>query len=413
VSDLVRPDAERALIAAMLIDERQRRILRSLPAEAFLTDRHRAIWRAMLAVYERGEDLNLVTIGSQFSTDGTEDLTGGADYLQELAYRDALPTAATKDFADIVRDYWQRREIAAACALAVKELPRKKAVEAASALSTVIRKLRPMNSGISEAWRVVDELEQDRVETIETGFKMLDDLTDAGGLPLGEITLIGGTTGGGKSIIATAVCVNLAERGKRCLVWTLELDRLRIVRRMMRQLTGLKARWQGAAMWDEATEMLFQSGLLVGDHSLNLDNLTVETILNRTEELHEDRPLDLVVIDFVQLLTTQRRELKTNWEKQEHIAKSIRAFALSTGIPFLCLTQIKLVDGEPECKAYTGWKDLSAIFASILKKSDEKKDPRRRFWITKNRHGGENCWDVRVDTTNLRLVEVGDEYEAA
>lgn len=182
---------------------------------------------------------------------------------------------------------------------------------------------------------------------LSTGFKSWDRLT--GGLHRGQLTIVAARTGVGKTTlalqVAETVAQGLARRGEqsRVVVLSLEMSARELLVRMScaRAMVDAERLSQGRLSEDEYRRWLTAVRELAElDPYLTLwvsGNVTVGDLLVRTEELHQERPLALLVVDYLGLI---RGIGATRYEQVSEVSRQLRALATGLDIPVLANAQL-------------------------------------------------------------------------
>lgn len=399
------PESEAAFVLGVLANSGPSRWLRSMDPTAFSEPHWRELWAIMRRVFDEGRTVDVVAVAHYIRDAGLVPHLGDVkEFCQRVSEYDFVKGSALDEYGDNVLEAHARRRLHDVLQSSAQTCEAKPSGEVAANVIDEIRRISPPRTDVLEAWKVVDELGAESKEYLQTGVDMLDDLTGYG-IPMGEPTLIGGVTGGGKSLLASQICANLASEGKASLIWSLELDRHKMMWRVMQQLSGNKKRDYDPVAWDKAQDALCRAGTLILDDSRAMDTVTIEKMLSTVESVHESKPLSVVVIDYVQLVTSERN-FREEWQEQEYIGKLVRQFSKASGIPILCLAQIDFDSrGEPFTTTSKKWKNHAGIFASLIRNYDKQKNEKRYLWVTKNRHGeGGVHYPIRIHRARIERI---------
>lgn len=258
--------------------------------------------------------------------------------------------------------------------------------------------------------------EQIKIAGIPTGFKIIDD--EIGGLQKGNLVIIGGSTSVGKTAFALNIAQNVAEKGYKILVVSLEMIADENTVRFISAYSGLAA---NKVIFPKAWEEAGKSGR-IGDinekvsnfnlHYLTAEsssNITVEKIRAHVMSLKATQGLDLVIVDYLQLVDDGNpRRGKSDAEKLEDITKSLKRMAMSQGVPVIALAQLnrdtnKSANGKPQLWHFKGSSSIeqTANIALLLHRNKTNtdgeegesyfdntlKEDETRVYIAKNRNG--------------------------
>ncbi len=310
------PEAEASLLGAVLIDSAvYEDVVRGRIAPASLSrEQHRLILGAIERIAERGEALGFQTVQSELAARSELDEVGGAQFLVGLMQN--VPTVAhAESYAAIVeRTALLRRLIQAANEIAHLALTREDAESAvtdaqellfAVSESSLHRDVVPLEIALRRFADQITARGDDQRQGVPTGFEHLDAKT--GGFQPSDLIIIGGRPGLGKTSLALNVVWHAAVVARKtCAVFSLEMPELQVVQRlisMTAEIDGNRMR-RGRLSEKEfesinsASNQLQRAPIFIEESS----RLTVTDILAKSRRLQADRGLDLVVVDYLQLI---------------------------------------------------------------------------------------------------------------
>jgi replicative DNA helicase len=360
------PAAERAVLGAILADGNCfYRVVDIVEATDFYSDAHRTIFTAFATLAQDNRDIDLVTAADQLGRSGTLEGAGGVAYLSGLA--DELPDPANVEhYANIVRERSVKRELLrisqelmATCAR--DEGDAMDALDGAESqiLAIAERAMRGNFKDIAEL--VKDEVRHIEMVAhqrapytgIETGFRRLDELTS--GLQRQELIVLAARPGVGKTAMALNIAAHAAVRSKlKVAVFSLEMSAQALIRRLLaaeariniRRLTrGLLSKSvesgderTGASDWQrlaEAADRLADARLWIDDTA----GLSVLELRGKCRRLQMEHGLDLVIVDYLQLMSSgMRAENRT--QEVSAISRGLKAIAKQLNVPVLSLSQL-------------------------------------------------------------------------
>lgn len=346
-------DAERALLGSVLIDPAAYyTAAATLSPEDFYLYRHRLIWEAYRRIVEKRSEIDLLTV-SEALGDKLEEV-GGAAFL--IGLLNEVPTSTNAaNYARLVRDYAQRR----AWLNAAREIAQlayntggdwaevrgevQKAVMAPMGSATDAGK----DSGMEAVVRRYMELMERRRDNpdralIPTGFYSIDKLM-GGGLFRGEFTVIGARPGMGKTAIAIDIATHAAAKGFRVLIVSAEMTEDRLVERKVARLTGIETKdlrrpWlledhDSAKVYSALGQLAQQSIFIMDKASLNVMDIIAEA-----RRVAMQYGLDLVVVDYVQLVSSLTRQ--NRHQEISEVANGLKRLANELGVHVIGLAQL-------------------------------------------------------------------------
>lgn len=352
------PEAEEAVLGSLLMDpEAVAKVTPFLKTEDFYRERNGAIYSAMLSISNRTdprEPVDFLTVSDELKRQGRYEEVGGLAYLSYLI--GVVPTAAhVEHYARIVeRTAIKRRLISAAGKIAAV------AYDDALDLDTTLEKAEQLLFNVSQR-RVTrdfeplgvilgDYLEQMQATgaegkhkaAIPSGFIELDKLT--GGLQRSDLLILAARPSMGKSSWALNIVQNAALRHHvTCAVFSLEMSKQQLAHRLLCSESGVDATKLRLGMISDAEqrklhhafELLSEAPIYIDDTpSINLTELR-----SKARRLHLEVGIDLVVVDYLQLITTGRSSDNRVQEISE-ISRSLKALARELNAPMIALSQL-------------------------------------------------------------------------
>jgi replicative DNA helicase len=347
--------AERAVLGAVLVrNDVLFDVLEHLTAAEFFRDVHRTIFRAMLALSEQKVPIDDLTLCEALTRTGELEDVGGPVYVAGLM--DGVPKSTNAAaYAAIVRDKCTLRRLILAAhtfiaaAYEAEEAPATIVDAAQAALFDVASRqvrggfigtktLMPQVLEAVEA-RIADKR---RVTGVATGFTDLDDMTR--GFQPGDLIIVAGRPSMGKTSFGMNVVQHAAIKDRRrAAVFSLEMNSKSLGLRLLasearvdhhRVLSGqvLNADWGRMSM---AFGRLTEAGILIDDSS----TATVFDVRAKARRLKADGGLDLIVIDYLQLMTGVGKSENKNLEVAA-ITKALKAVARDLEVPIVLLSQL-------------------------------------------------------------------------
>ena len=360
-------EAEQALLGCLLIDvETQTDILDKLSEDDFYQESHKLIIGAMKAVFNARKPVDLVTLADQLETDKSLDKAGGLSYITDLAQ--ITPSAANyKYYLEIVkRDSINRRLIRASqdiIEMAQNSSDSSDSIAFAEKLVFDISKKLDTSA-------LVDLREDDsydkvlsKFETIstdpnalrgvKTGFTKLDKITN--GLQKSDFIVLAARPGVGK----TTIGMNIVEHAalfdnKVCAVFSLEMPRVQLAQRLLcsaakvsmsKAMAGELTQSDWKKLWKASAE-LKQAKIYIDDSS----KISPAEILSKCRRLKARKGgLDLIMIDYIQLLGSGSRRIEENRQQEiSTITRNLKIMAKELDVPVLALSQLRRISSKEE-----------------------------------------------------------------
>lgn len=347
-------EAEEMVLGSILIDPRTLADVGAFlrPADFFLA-RHQWIFEAMLAVHERGEAIDNLTVAEELRRCGRLENVGGSAYFARLIAM--TPTAAhAETYGRIIEKAAIRRRLLAASGEIAQV-----ALEENAEIDTVIERAEAALFGVTEqrargalvsmreaASRYFDEVE-DRVKNngkigLPTGFIDLD--RQLGGLRKGSLNLLAGRPGTGKTALALNIAVNVTKRyQRRAAFFSLEMDRSELLDRVYSAELGVDSQaLQMGQLDDRQWVALTELSNRVGAWALWIDDspeTTVGQIRARCKRLAYEQGLDLIIVDYLQLMLSEKN-VENRAQEVATISRGLKILAKQLQVPVLALAQL-------------------------------------------------------------------------
>jgi len=349
------PEAERAVLGAMLLDPGARlHIVDKLREDEFYLESHRITYKACVDLYEKGEATDLVTVRNQLAEKGLLEQVGGASYLSSLV--DTLPDVANVvHYAEIVHDKSVKRRLMAAAQriLTTCSLDHGEAREAVeSAQKDVYQIAEDTLSGGLVHIRSITDREIDNINAsrdshstltgLDTGFIRLNEMTS--GLQRKDLVILAARPSMGKTSLGINICAHAALRnGKKVAVFSLEMAAEQLVRRLLSAEARVdQKRISGGYLAKSDWPKLEMAGQALREMDLWIDDtpgITALELSAKARRLKQEHGLDLVMVDYMQLMSGGGRFSSRN-EEVSAISRSLKGVAKELDVPVLVLSQL-------------------------------------------------------------------------
>jgi replicative DNA helicase len=348
--------AEQAVIGAILLDAQAYMYAADiLSADHFYSMQHELIYRAFTDLADEGKPIDLVSVTARLQEKKHIELAGGVSYLGKLAK--SVPTAANiTDYAEIVKDRYLHRETILSLEAQLRNawksdtgmLALASVQTAATSLSDKAVRGSEFRSMREVAMAAFDIMENrytcsgDEVTGIPSGYVDLDKMTS--GFQNGDLIIVAARPSVGKTAFALNIAQNVAVRAKKNVgLFSLEMSAEQLTLRMISaeqhvDANRIRTGFLRAEDWDKATmaiSSLSETHLFIDDSS----SLTVQEIMNKCRRLKQKIGLDMVVIDYLQLITGDRSRENRQQEVSE-ISRKLKQLARELQVPVIALSQL-------------------------------------------------------------------------
>lgn len=356
-------DAEMAVLGAMLIEKEaiQKAVDDlALTERHFYRDSHRAIFRVIAELYEKGRAVDTVTVGEELKKHKLLGDVGGNFYLAELVSRQGS-AANVEHYARIVKEKGTLRELIRICSEVTfkcfgqeGEAPRlldeaEKRVLQLSQAGTEHRFL----SAKDLAHKALAELERvhkrkNRVTGVPTGFARFDALT--AGLQNGDFIVIAARTSQGKTALALNIAAHAALREKlHVALFSLEMNNTQVFNRIFCSeykvnLQDIRTGFFRREKWMEISNGFAQ----LSEASIHFDDtpaLSVLDLRSRARKIVSDLKgggsrLSLIVVDYLQLMRGGSNRPESRQMEVTEICRGLKSLARDLDVPVVALSQL-------------------------------------------------------------------------
>jgi len=351
-------DAEEAVVGSLLIDGAAIYKVASLVQEPdFYSERVSGIYGACLALYQRNEAINQITVAQELDRRGRLDISGGAAYLSHLI--SICPTSLDiEHYAQIVYRLSIMRSLIKAgdqiTAIGYEASP-----DVDSSLGKAEDAIYRLRHGqgprdFTHIRQVLDHFFETTplTEDVDTypktishvlaGFNRLDEFV--GGFERSDLVIIAGRPSMGKTSFTLGVaCGSAVKQGACVAIFSMEMAREALVLRMLASEANVDSRRVRLGLHTEEEERrIMEATGVLSESAIFLDDspqLRVAEMRSKARRLHFERGLDLVVVDYLQLMQGDSRG-ETRVQEISYISRSLKALARELNVPVLAVSQL-------------------------------------------------------------------------
>ncbi|KFI78211.1 replicative DNA helicase [Bifidobacterium mongoliense DSM 21395] len=349
-------DAEMAVLGGMLMSKDAiGEVSQMIDVADFYQPKHQTIYEAIIALFSTSQPVDVVLVANRLLTDGELDKVGGADYLHSLVA--SVPTAANATYyAEIVHQRAiLRNVIAAGTKIAqlgysaegsqaedVVNLAQSEVYE--MSVGKVRQDYAPIESVVHDALDQLDKLQNHEVESgVPTGFRDIDDVTQ--GLQPGQMVVVAGRPAMGKSTLGIDFARSAALHHQMAsVVFSLEMSKVELAQRIISAETNIPLnalrradeitpeRWNTLnTFWGK----LAKAPLFIDDSP----NMSLMEIRAKCRRLKQTNDLKLVVIDYLQLMSSGKR-VESRQQEVSEFSRALKLLAKELEVPVVALSQL-------------------------------------------------------------------------
>lgn len=350
-------EAEMSVLGGMMLSKDAiAEVVEVLRANDFYRPAHATIFEVVMDLFSRGEPADAVLVGGELDRRGKLEQIGGRAYLHTLVA--GVPTAAnTTYYAQIVREQAQLRSLVEVGTRIAQLGYSTEGGDVAELLNKAQSEMFAMTSSrVSQDYAAIGEVVPGLIEEIEanaarngglaglsTGFTDLDNVLS--GLRSSQMIIVAARPGMGKSTLAMDFCRHAAIReNKPVAFFSLEMNRNELMMRVLAAEGSLFLRDLIRGNVDQkGWETIAQTIERIGDAPMFVDdspNLTMSEIRAKARRLRQQEGIELMVIDYLQLLTSGGRSPESRQQEVSEFSRSIKLLAKELEIPIIAISQL-------------------------------------------------------------------------
>lgn len=351
-------EAEASLLGAILIDsDAIVKVADLINPHDFYDERHARIYEAILNLYERHSPIDVLTLSDQLKSTGMLEMIGGAGYLTELT--NFVPTAAhAEQYAEIIaQKSMRRRLIKASQSIADIGYDETKSLQeliesAETRLFEVSQRhikqdITSIEQVLSTSFDRLDDLHKDKgkLRGIPTGYRDLDNIL--AGLQPSDLFILAARPSMGKTAFALNLAHNVAVKAKMpVLLFSLEMSKEQLVDRLLAAEAGVDAwKLRTGNLTDDDFERIGQAMGTLSEAQIYIDDtpgITVSDMRTKARREAHQRPLGLIVVDYLQLMSGGSRFAGDSNRVQEisEISRGLKGVARELNVPLIALSQL-------------------------------------------------------------------------
>lgn len=349
-------DAEMAVLGGMLMSKDAiGEVSQELETSDFYLPQHQTIYDAIITLFSASQPVDSVLVANELLKNGNLEKVGGADYLHSLVA--SVPTAANATYyADIVhQNAILRNVITAGTKIAQMGYSADGAV-AEDIVNLAQSEVYEMSTGrvrqdyvsigsvLESTLNQLDDIQTNGISRgIPTGFRDIDNVTQ--GLQPGQMIVVAGRPAMGKSTLGVDFARSAAlHHNMTSIIFSLEMSKIELAQRIIAAetnmpLTALRHaeeitpdRWnQLNTFWDKMKD----SPLFIDD-SPNMSLMEIRAKCRRLKQTHD---LKLVVIDYLQLMTSGKR-VESRQQEVSDFSRALKLLAKELEVPVVALSQL-------------------------------------------------------------------------
>lgn len=432
-------EAERAILGAILIDNGLiSQAIELLRPEDFYVPSHRRIFLGMIALFERGAEINPILIGEELKKENALESVGGVSFIANLTY--GLPHSTNiAHYAKVVRGKSMLRQLIKAAnkitqeALEEEDEPEIILDHAEQAIFQLADER--IRQGFTHVKPIAEQL-LEKVQEMEgraavltgltTGFADLDKMTS--GLQRADLIIVAARPSMGKTSFALMLAENAAiHAGAVVGMFSLEMSKEALVMRMLCSQGNIDAqRFRNGFLSRLEWAQIAKSLGTLADTKIFLDDTPGLTVLEMRAKARrlaaEQKRLDLIVVDYLQLMSGSAKRFESRQQEVSQISRELKGLAKELNVPLVALSQLSRApesrsDHRPQLADLreSGALEQDADLVAFIFREEQYKTPEEResmpedrknvaeLIIAKQRNGPTGTVDLRFTPSSMRF----------
>lgn len=432
-------EAERAILGGVVLDNGLiSQAIELLRPEDFYVPSHRRIFLAMIALFERGGEINPILIGEELKKENALESVGGISFITNLTY--GLPHSTNiVHYAKVVRGKSMLRQLVKASnkitqeALEQEDEPEIILDHAEQAIFQLADER--IRQGFIHVKPVAEQL-LEKIQEMEgraavltgltTGFADLDKMTS--GLQRQDLIIVAARPSMGKTSFALMLAENAAiHAGAVVGIFSLEMSKEALVMRLLCSQGNIDAqRFRNGFLSRPEWAQIAKSLGILADSKIFLDDTAGISVLEmraKTRRLAaEQKKLDLIIVDYLQLMTGSAKRFESRQQEVSQISRELKALAKEMNVPVVALSQLSRApesrsDHRPQLADLreSGALEQDADVVAFIYREEQYKTPEERnnlpedqknvaeLIVAKQRNGPTGSVDLRFTPSSMRF----------
>lgn len=436
-------EAEKCVVGSILIDKNAIvKIADFIHTDDFYYDPHAIVFGAMLELFNRRSPIDLLTIASLLRDKKKLEEIGGESYLAALTA--GVPTAShIVQYALIVKHKATLRRLLEAGdeitglgyneTDALEEILEQAEKTLFSVSQTFIKdRFIHIKEILNQTYEKIAELhdaeEKDKYRGIPLGYASLD--KKLSGLQAADLIIIAARPSMGKTALALNIAQNIAQLGKSVGIISLEMSKEQLVERLFCSLLEVDS-WKLRTGQLEEDDFERIGGVMdsLDKAKIYIDDSVGNTIVElraKTRRLQMEHGLDLLIIDYLQLMTVDRKysiSVTNRVQEISEISRALKGLSRELHIPIIALSQLSRAvelrtDKRPQLSDLreSGAIEQDADVVLMMYREDYYDELSDRpgmtdIFIRKHRNGPTGHIELRFEKSRMRFYELDEQHQ--
>ena len=347
-------EAEQSVLGAcMLSKDALYDVLEKVREEDFYNKNHGEIFAAIKSLEKKGSPVDELTVSDELARRNSLDMVGGRAYVATLS-ANVPSTSNAGQYAAIVTDSAEMRRLIETAGDIMEqgyssELPASTILDHAEqqifeiAQSRNTRDMAKLKDVLADNMALINELADKKGDIIgvPTGFIDLDKMTS--GMQKSDLIILAARPSMGKTAFALCVARNAAIKGYKVAIFSLEMGKMQLSQRLLSMEAGVDSHRLRTGRLDNNDWMKMSAVMdRLSEADIRIDDtpgITVMGIKNKCRRMKADSGLDLVIIDYLQLMSAEGR-VESRQQEVSNLSRNLKQLARELDCPVLVLSQL-------------------------------------------------------------------------
>lgn len=349
-------DIEETVLGAMMLEkDALTSVIDILKPDVFYKEEHKVIFKAMQELFANSQPVDIITVTNQLKSTAELEFVGGPYYITQLTNR--IASAANIEYhARILLQKYIQRELIRTSSEIIRDafedttdvfelLDKAESNLFSVSESNLRRSYDDMRSLIKEAVHQIETArdKEGHLSGIPSSFTDLDRVTS--GWQKSDLIILAARPGMGKTAFALTMARNIAVDFKKPVaIFSLEMSALQLVTRLIASETGLVAnKLKKGSLEPHEWEQLHTRINNLIDAPLIIDDtpaLSIFELRAKCRRLKAQHDIELVVIDYLQLMTSDGNNKSNREQEISNISRSLKSLAKELDVPIISLSQL-------------------------------------------------------------------------
>lgn len=347
-------NAEMSVLGSMILDKHAIDTATGiLKYDDFYAGKNAEVFRGVINLYEKGEQIDFITLSDELKKEGKLDFVGGIEYLMTLTEMVPGPTNV-EAYAKIVHEKATLRYLIRTSDEVMKmSYGNKEAMEVLEFAESSIYKLSQSNSKsdlekishlLGKTLDQINEmsLREGGITGITTGLADLD--KQLSGFQKSDLVLIAARPSMGKSTLALNMALSAALEQKSVAIFSLEMSKMQLTQRFLSQLSHINLQdIISGKIPEESFEQLGQAINILEDAPIYIDDtssISLTELRSKARRLSSKEGLDILFIDYLQLMTDGTGRGENRQQEISNISRGLKGLAKELNCPVIALSQL-------------------------------------------------------------------------